>query len=74
MMKESKRFSNYNFREYALRRVRDGFREGQVETDPSKIAERIKLAEENLSVLRRQVVVGQLYQGDAMVLEAMKKS
>ena len=73
MMKESKLFTNYNFREYALRRVRDGFKQGKTETDPAKVAELFKYAEENLESIKRQVVIGRLYQENAMVLEAMKK-
>ena len=73
MMKESKKFSNYNFREYAIRRVRDGFKEGKVETEPTRVSELVKFAEDQLAVITRQATVGQLYQENAMVLEAKKK-
>ena len=73
MLREGRSFSNYNFREYAIRRVRDGFQQGKGETDASKISQLIKSAEENLSVMKRQALVGQLYRDNGMVLEAMKK-
>lgn len=73
MMQESKKFSNYNFRAYAIRRVRDGFKAGKAETESSRVAELVKHGEDQFLVLKRQVTVGQLYQENAMVLEGMKK-
>jgi len=43
------------FRLYALRRIRDGFRAGQLLTDSTKISEALQQAEENLEVIKRQV-------------------
>ena len=71
MMTKSKLFTNYNFWEYALRRVQDSCKQGKIETDTAKV-ELFKYAEENLESLKRQVVIGRLYQENAMVLEAMK--
>ena len=44
----------YN-REYAVRRVRDAFREHSGETDPDEIHKLLQKAEDSLEVLRRQV-------------------
>lgn len=44
-------------REYAVRRVRDAFKEHKNEQDPKKITSLLKSAEENLDIIRRQVIV-----------------
>ncbi|XP_066290481.1 LYR motif-containing protein 4-like [Branchiostoma lanceolatum] len=69
ILRESKTFSSYNFRMYALRRTRDGFRANKDVTDPAKIQELIKQAEESLQVIKRQVVIGQLYSTEKLVIE-----
>ncbi|XP_019629821.1 PREDICTED: LYR motif-containing protein 4-like isoform X1 [Branchiostoma belcheri] len=69
ILRESKNFSSYNFRMYALRRTRDGFRANKDVTDPAKIQELIKQAEDSLQVIKRQVVIGQLYSTDKLVIE-----
>ncbi|KAI8520224.1 PREDICTED: LYR motif-containing protein 4-like isoform X2 [Branchiostoma belcheri] len=69
ILRESKNFSSYNFRMYALRRTRDGFRANKDVTDPAKIQELIKQAEDSLQVIKRQVVIGHLYSTDKLVIE-----
>ncbi|XP_078688465.1 LYR motif-containing protein 4-like [Branchiostoma floridae x Branchiostoma belcheri] len=69
ILRESKNFSSYNFRMYALRRTRDGFRANKDITDPAKIQELIKQAEDSLQVVKRQVVIGHLYSTDKLVIE-----
>lgn len=54
---------------YALRRTRDAFRENKCLADESKIQQCIKEAKENLEMIKRQVLVGQLYQADKLVIE-----
>ena len=49
MMREAEKFSDYNFRRYAQRRIRDGFRE------PAKPDRGLEFARQNLEMMRRQV-------------------
>ena len=44
------------FREYAKRRVRDAFQEHKNETDSEKIKYFVSKAEENLALMKRQVL------------------
>ena len=37
MLRESQKFVDKNYRSYAIRRVRDGFKEGAKETDEAKV-------------------------------------
>ncbi|XP_074643364.1 LYR motif-containing protein 4-like [Tubulanus polymorphus] len=69
MMRESKKFTGYNYREYALRRTRDGFKEHKAKTDPAEIAKLYNIAQENFAVIKRQVVISQLYQQPKIVIE-----
>jgi hypothetical protein len=69
MLRESQKFSSYNYRLYALRRIRDGFRASKLLTDSTKISEALQKAEENLEVIKRQVVVGRLYAAEKLVIE-----
>uniref|UniRef100_A0A8C1S3U8 Complex 1 LYR protein domain-containing protein n=1 Tax=Cyprinus carpio TaxID=7962 RepID=A0A8C1S3U8_CYPCA len=42
LLKESKKFPSYNYRTYALRRVRDAFRENRTVEDPKVVEELLK--------------------------------
>jgi hypothetical protein len=54
---------------YALRRTRDAFRENKSVTDESKIQKCITEAKENLEMIKRQVIVGNLYSADKLIIE-----
>ena len=69
LLKESAKFDSYNFRAYALRRVRDGFRANTKVEDASRIDSLIKEAQSNLELIRRQVVLGKLYPSNKLVIE-----
>lgn len=69
MLRESQKFSSYNYRQYALRRIRDSFRAGRSLADSTKIMEAVQKAEENLEMIKRQVVVGNLYAAEKLVIE-----
>lgn len=72
LLREGQKFSQYNFREYALRRVRDGFVQAKNETNPAKIDKLVKHAEDNLIMIKRQVVLGELYKNNILIIEAVK--
>lgn len=69
LIRESERFTNYNFRSYALRRVRVAFRENKSLSDPKLIQKEIGIAKDNLEIIRRQVTIGDMYKTDKLVIE-----
>jgi len=70
MLRESSKFSEYNFREYAGRRVQDAFHEAKAETDSTKIKHLVTKAEENLQMIKRQTTIGEMYREPApLVIE-----
>ncbi|XP_077626179.1 LYR motif-containing protein 4 isoform X1 [Crocuta crocuta] len=54
MLRESKHFSAYNYRTYAVRRIRDAFRENQNVKDPVEIQTLVNKAKRDLEIIRRQ--------------------
>jgi len=69
LLRESQKFQSYNYREYALRRVRDGFRDNKTTTDVNKLNNLYVLASENLDVIKRQVSIGQMFSAAPLVIE-----
>ncbi|XP_053695830.1 protein bcn92 [Sabethes cyaneus] len=69
MLRESQKFSSYNYRMYALRRIRDAFRDNKSLSDSSKIESELEYGQRNLDIIKRQVLVGQLFQADKLVIE-----
>ncbi|XP_069047142.1 LYR motif-containing protein 4 isoform X2 [Lepisosteus oculatus] len=54
LMKESSKFPSYNYRTYALRRVRDAFKENKHVEDSKTVEVLLNKARDNLAVLQRQ--------------------
>ncbi|XP_045407585.1 LYR motif-containing protein 4 isoform X1 [Lemur catta] len=54
MLRESKHFSAYNYRTYAVRRIRDAFRENKNVKDPVEIQTLVNKAKRDLGIIRRQ--------------------
>ncbi|CAG9820862.1 unnamed protein product [Phaedon cochleariae] len=69
MLKESKKIPSYNFRKYALRRVHDGFKENKGLRDPDIISEKITECQRNLEIIKRQAIIGHLYNAEKLVIE-----
>ena len=69
MLRESSKFPSYNYRSYALRRVRDGFRANSKIENSSHINDLLKETQENLNLIRRQVIIGKLYPSNKLVIE-----
>mmetsp|Transcript_16309 Transcript_16309/g.32623 ORF Transcript_16309/g.32623 Transcript_16309/m.32623 type:complete len:89 (-) Transcript_16309:174-440(-) len=61
LLRSSKLFSQYNFREYFLRRTREEFRAHRGESDAAKIAELIGRGKEELQVIHRQATLSTLF-------------
>ncbi|KAJ5288535.1 LYR motif-containing protein 4 [Penicillium angulare] len=72
LLRQSSQFSNYNFREYARRKTRDSFREGQKESEERRIQELIQSGLQDLRLLKRQTIISQFYQLDKLVVEGQK--
>ncbi|XP_049998120.1 LYR motif-containing protein 4 isoform X1 [Alexandromys fortis] len=60
MLRESKHFSAYNYRMYAVRRIRDAFRENKSVKDPVEIQALVNKAKRDLEIIRRQSFVKQV--------------
>ncbi|KYB26845.1 protein bcn92 [Tribolium castaneum] len=72
LIRESKKFPAYNFRHYALRKIRDSFRENRQLTDQDVIRQKMDEGVRNLDVIKRQVVVSQLYSTEKLVIEHVR--
>lgn len=68
-MKESNKFSSYNFREYSKRRIKYEFEENKSVNEKEKINKLLKQAEIKLESLKRQVIVSQLFPAGKTVIE-----
>ncbi|KAF2110076.1 hypothetical protein BDV96DRAFT_584289 [Lophiotrema nucula] len=72
LLRQSRQFAAYNFREYAKRRTRDSFREHQNESEERRVQELMQKGIKELQSLKRQTVVSQFYQLDRLVVEGGK--
>ena len=61
MLRESKNFVDFNYRSYAIRRIKDSFKSNVQITDQVLIENKISLAKFNLQLIQRQVKIGQLF-------------
>ncbi|KAN0111805.1 hypothetical protein V8E52_008185 [Russula decolorans] len=69
MLRTSRSFSSYNFREYFLRRTKTTFREIQNEKDPARVAALHSEGVKELTALKRGAIVNQLYGGWTVAVE-----
>ncbi|KAI9819167.1 MAG: hypothetical protein M1827_007323 [Pycnora praestabilis] len=72
LLRQSRQFAAYNFREYATRRTRDAFREHKDEVEERKVQELMQNGLRELQVMKRQTVVSQFFQLDRLVVEGGK--
>ena len=61
LLKDANKFPAYMYRTYAMRRIRDGFRQNQHIKDPQEVSKLMTAARESLGVIQRQVVIGRMY-------------
>ncbi|KAF8635666.1 hypothetical protein AX15_000294 [Amanita polypyramis BW_CC] len=71
-LRTSHSFSSYNFRNYFSEKTRDTFRAMQAETDPEKVRSMYEEAKQELAVLRRSVIVNQMYGGWRLPIETQQ--
>ncbi|KAG7160191.1 LYR motif-containing protein 4-like [Homarus americanus] len=69
LLRESQKFLAYNYREYALRRIRDGFKATRNVTEEATLQRELQHARESLEVIKRQVALGQLYRPPNLIIE-----
>ncbi|CAE6421897.1 unnamed protein product [Rhizoctonia solani] len=69
MIRTSRSFSSYNFRNYFLRRTRTQFHEHLNEKDPAQIRTLYDTGLRELEVLKRCAIVNRLYEGPRLVVE-----
>ncbi|CAH1101728.1 unnamed protein product [Psylliodes chrysocephalus] len=69
MLRESSKIPSYNFREYAIRKIRDTFKQNKQCTESTVIQNQLKEAQRNLEIIKRQAIVGQLYSTEKLVIE-----
>uniref|UniRef100_A0A098M1K7 cDNA sequence BC034664 n=1 Tax=Hypsiglena sp. JMG-2014 TaxID=1550645 RepID=A0A098M1K7_9SAUR len=74
LLRGSQAFSAYGYRTYAIRKIRDAFRENKNITESSEIDTLINKAKTNLEMIRRQVTIGQLYTPEKLVIECPQKA
>uniref|UniRef100_A0A8B9KIM5 Complex 1 LYR protein domain-containing protein n=1 Tax=Astyanax mexicanus TaxID=7994 RepID=A0A8B9KIM5_ASTMX len=60
-------------RTYALRRVRDAFRENRSVKDPQALELLLNKARDSLAIIQRQVSVGRMYETQRTVVEPEPK-
>jgi len=72
LLRESSKFPTYNYRMYALRRIKHAFRRNKDINDAEKIIELYNYGAKNLEIIKRQVLVGQLYQSSPLVIESLQ--
>jgi LYR motif-containing protein 4 len=69
LIKEADKFSSYNYREYAKRRIKYEFEENKQVKDPNQLKSLIQRGEQNLELIKRQALISQLYSVEKSVIE-----
>jgi len=61
LLSEASKFPDFNFRNYFLRRIKDGFYEGKDLKNPEEIQKSLDKAKISLEMMRRQATIGQMF-------------
>lgn len=69
LLRHGSRFTDYNFREYTLRRTRDAFRAHMQEQDPKVVNKFYYDGLNNLAIVKRQTAISQMFQASPVVVE-----
>lgn len=73
LLEKAYKFDNYNFREYAKRKVVDSFRENKGLKSPEDITTFYNHGIDQLAMLQRQTTISQMFTFDKLVVEPLKK-
>nr|XP_015913545.1 LYR motif-containing protein 4 [Parasteatoda tepidariorum] len=69
LLREAGKFSSYMYRTYSLRRIKDAFKDYKDVTDQEKLADLITYGKSNLEIIKRQVIISQLFKDPENVIE-----
>mmetsp|Transcript_9530 Transcript_9530/g.16508 ORF Transcript_9530/g.16508 Transcript_9530/m.16508 type:complete len:93 (-) Transcript_9530:52-330(-) len=72
LLRASRRFADYNYRAYAVRRTKEEFHKHQaldIQTNQGLIKQHMDKGYSMLRLIERQAVMGQMYAWDPLVLE-----
>ncbi|XP_065365881.1 protein bcn92 [Calliphora vicina] len=69
LLREAEKLPSYNFRMYAVRKIRDTFRANRTINDFEKIDQQIMYGKQSLEMIRRQAIIGHLYTAEKLVIE-----
>lgn len=69
LLRASECIPNYSYREYALRRTRDAFRQHKEETDGEKVKELLNQGKTDLEIVKRQAIIEGLYGNGKLIIE-----
>lgn len=72
LLRHSVRLSSYNFRQYAVRRIRDAYLSNRGLTDQAQIDRELSYGHEQLNLLKRQATISQMYKEDRLVVETAR--
>lgn len=72
LLRQASRLASYNFRQYAIRRVRDGFLSNRDLTDRREIQKELAFGAQQLEVIKRQVAISRMYKEQKLVIETGK--
>ncbi|KAH0951047.1 hypothetical protein HN011_011061 [Eciton burchellii] len=73
LIRESKKWNLYNYRMYALRKVRYEFKENKGLYDKEKVKQCYEKGEEALALIKRQVIMSSLYSTRPLIIETKNK-
>lgn len=73
LIKESNKFSSYNYRDYAKRKIKFEFNNSKQLNDPVKLQSLFEKGQQNLDLIKRQVFISQLYPIEKTVLEVKQQ-
>jgi hypothetical protein len=74
LFRYGKKFSNYNFREYVLRRAREDFRLNRNVSDPSKVASLLAEGQTNLGIVKRQATLSSMFSPEMQYVVEKRKT
>ena len=69
LLRAAKGFSNYNFREYALRRVREDMREASALTDSTAVTRAHQEGRRQLGLIQRQATISAMFPQEKHAME-----
>ncbi|ODV81431.1 uncharacterized protein CANTADRAFT_107799 [Suhomyces tanzawaensis NRRL Y-17324] len=73
LLNKAYKFDNYNFREYAKRKITHSFKTNKSVTDGESITQLYNAGIDSLAQLHRQATISGMFTFDKLVVEPLKK-